>query len=134
MLLRADGDDLDDINAADKKFQKELNSGTVALVLLGVLDRADEPMYGYQIAKRIEARKASSADVPMMKQGALYPVLRSLESSGLLDSRVEPSVSAPPRRYYTITTVGRETLARWIAIWGRTRSFVDSTLKGTEDV
>ena len=134
MLPRADGDDLDDINAADKKFQKELNSGTVALVLLGVLDRADEPMYGYQIAKRIEARKAGSADVPMMKQGALYPVLRSLESSGLLESRVEPSVSAPPRRYYTITTVGRETLARWIAIWGRTRSFVDNTLKGTEDV
>lgn len=140
MFFRADGDDLDDIDAADKKFQKELNSGTVALVLLGVLDRADEPMYGYQIAKRIETRKArdareaGSADVPMMKQGALYPVLRSLESSGLLESRVEPSVSAPPRRYYTITTVGRETLARWIAIWGRTRSFVDSSLKGTEDV
>jgi PadR family transcriptional regulator, regulatory protein PadR len=129
-----DGDDLYEISPADKKFQKELNSGTVALVLLGVLERADEPMYGYQIAKSIEARMAGRGDVPMMKQGALYPVLRSMESSGLLESRVEPSVSAPPRRYYTITPEGRETLARWIGIWNRMRSFVDGTLKGNKDV
>ena len=129
-----DGDDLDEISSADKKFQKELNSGTVALVLLGVLEQADEPMYGYQIAKSMEARMVGRDNVPMMKQGALYPVLRSMESSGLLESRVEPSVSAPPRRYYHITPEGRETLARWINIWNRMRSFVDGTLKGTTDV
>ena len=59
-----------------KRFQKELNGGTAALVLLGVLDKADRPMYGYQIAKLIEAR---TQDVDIMKQGALYPVLRSLQ-------------------------------------------------------
>ena len=122
---------MSEISPADKKFQKELNSGTVALVLLGVLDRADQPMYGYQIAKSVET---SGEDVRMMKQGALYPVLRSLESSGLLESRVEPSVSGPPRRYYTITAEGRDTLSRWIAIWDRIRTFVDGKLKGTEDV
>ncbi|MFA9454066.1 MAG: PadR family transcriptional regulator, partial [Candidatus Aminicenantaceae bacterium] len=37
---------------ANKKFQKELNSGTAALVLLSLMDRSAEPMYGYQIAKR----------------------------------------------------------------------------------
>ena len=116
--------------AASKKFQKEINAGTVSLVLLSVLDRAAEPMYGYQIAKRVE----SSGDIPMMKQGAIYPVLRSLEASGLLESRVEPSVAGPPRRYYSITAQGRETLARWTEIWGRTRNFVDRILKGTSDV
>lgn len=121
----------DDRNAANKKFQKELNSGTVALILLSVLDRSSEPMYGYQIAKRIEASQAS---IPMMKQGALYPVLRSLENSGLLESRVEPSVTGPPRRYYRITGMGRETLGRWVDIWHQTKSFVDRTLKGTENV
>jgi PadR family transcriptional regulator PadR len=121
---------LDDTNTANKKFQKELNSGTVALVLLSVLDRASEPMYGYQIAKHIET---SGEDVPMMKQGALYPVLRSLESSGLLESSIEPSVTGPPRRYYTITVAGRETLSRWTEIWNRTSAFVDSTLKGSQN-
>jgi len=122
---------LNEPSAADKKFQKELNAGTVALALLSVLERSSEPMYGYQIAKFIEA---SGEGVPIMKQGALYPVLRSLENSGLLESRVEPSVSGPPRRYYSITEAGRQTLVRWAAIWRRTRNFIDKTVKGTSDV
>ena len=121
---------MDEINEAIKKFQKELNGGTAALVLLGVLDKADSPMYGYQIAKLIEAR---TKDVDIMKQGALYPVLRSLESTGLLQSEVEPSISGPPRRYYKITNSGRQTLARWIEIWHQTRELVDAVLKGGDD-
>ncbi len=122
---------LDDANPANKKFRKELNSGTVALALLGVLRRAREPMYGYQIAKHVETR---TEGVLMMKQGALYPVLRSLEGSGLLESRVEPSVSGPPRRYYSITAAGRETLRQWEEIWHQTKTFVDHALKGNESV
>jgi PadR family transcriptional regulator len=112
---------------ANKKFQKELNSGTAALVLLSVLDAAEDPMYGYQIAKLIETK---APDLPMMKQGALYPVLRSLETGGLLESRVQPSVTGPPRRYYKITREGRETLAKWVEIWDVTKVFVDDFLKG----
>jgi PadR family transcriptional regulator PadR len=116
---------------ANKKFQKELNSGTAALVLLSILAGADEPMYGYRIAKFMEV---DDENVPMMKQGALYPVLRSLEGSGLLESHVDPSVSGPPRRYYKITESGIETLKSWIQIWDQTKSFVDGILKGKADV
>jgi len=114
---------------ADKKFQKELNAGTSAVVLLSILARADKPMYGYQIAKHIET---SVEDMPMT-QGALYPVLRSLESSSLLESEVESSVSGPPRRYYKITESGHETLKRWTEIWSQTKVFVDTILKGEHD-
>jgi len=110
-----------------KKFQKELNSGTTALVLLGILKLASVPMYGYQIAKYIEA---SCENRPIMKQGALYPVLRALESGGLLESEVEPSVSGPPRRYYGITDAGRETLETWRGIWDQTKKLVDIILQG----
>jgi PadR family transcriptional regulator PadR len=110
-----------------RKFQKELNSGTTALVLLGVLGQASRPMYGYQIAKLIEA---NAGGVPIMRQGALYPVLRSLEGSGLLESEVEPSVSGPPRRYYRITESGQETLRRWREIWHQTTALVDSVMQG----
>jgi len=122
---------LADMTDANKKFQKELNSGIAALVLLGVLDQAKDAMYGYQIAKLIETH---DEEIPMMKQGALYPVLRSLESSGLLESFVNPSVSGPPRRYYNITESGRETLIRWMEIWDRTKGFVDRILEGKADV
>ena len=90
-----------------KKFQKELNAGIASLVLLSVLEKSTEPMYGYQIAKLLEDY---SGDASFMKQGALYPVLHSLENGGLLESKVEPSVSGPPRRYYEITSEGKETL------------------------
>ena len=118
---------LDANNPADKKFQKELNAGTAALVLLNVMNMSQGPMYGYQIAKLIDAGMGKA---PMMKQGALYPVLRSLERSGLLESDVEPSVSGPPRRYYRITDSGRDALARWTGIWNEKRNFVESILKG----
>ena len=122
---------MNDRDSDNKKFQKELSSGTVSLVLLGVLGRAIEPLYGYQIAKQIESRLQQA---PITKQGALYPVLRSLEKSRLLSSEVEPSVSGPPRRYYTITEPGRETLLRWTEIWNSTKTFVDEMLKGTNHV
>ena len=110
-----------------KKFQKELSAGTVALVLLTVLAQSDEPLYGYQIAKRLER----SADGALSgKQSALYPVLRNLAEAGLLKSEVEPSVSGPPRRYYRITPLGRAVVTEWTTTWTATRRFVDSVLKG----
>lgn len=119
-----------DREAQLRKFQKELNSGTVALVLMAVLDRAEEPLYGYQIAKQLEA-----ADGSMVagKQSALYPVLRNLAEAGLLESWVEPSVSGPPRRYYRITPDGRTVLQAWRSAWEKTRRFVDGMLEQNDE-
>jgi PadR family transcriptional regulator PadR len=117
---------LEDENSVDKKFQKELNSGVAALVLLDILNRAEQPMYGYQIANMIGESKQ---DVSFIKQGTFYPVLHSLENNGLLSSEVEPSISGPPRRYYRITTEGSQTVERWKVIWDATKNFADSILR-----
>jgi len=114
-----------------KKFQKEMNSGTASLVLLSVLSQSAVPMYGYQIAKLLDENREEAI---AMKQGALYPVLRSLEKNGLLSSKVEPSISGPPRRYYTITEDGRDTLTIWIEIWKQMKAFVDNILEGENHV
>jgi PadR family transcriptional regulator PadR len=119
---------LDEREVSLKKFQKELNSGIASLVLLGVLAHSKEPLYGYQIARQIGAGQKNGLS---MKQGALYPVLRALESSELLQSHVEPSISAPPRRYYQITPTGKAAFQEWKSVWEQTRDYVDVTLKGT---
>ena len=118
---------MDDVASQLKKFQKELSSGTVSLVLLAVLAQSRQPLYGYQIAKRLEEL---GEGVLAGKQSALYPVLRNLEGAGLLSSEVEPSVSGPPRRYYRITRPGREVLRAWVAAWTATRDTVDKVLQG----
>ena len=114
------------VSASVRKFQKELSSGIVSLALLALLARADKPLYGYQIAKEL----GTFVEGPPVKQGTLYPVLRSLEAGGLLTSEVEPSVTGPPRRYYTVTDAGREAIAVWQETWDRTRGFVDAVLEG----
>ncbi len=116
-----------DLDSHVRKFEKELSAGTVSLALLAVLGAAAEPMYGYQIAKRLER---DAGGVLLGKQSALYPVLRNLGAAGLLDSFVEPSQTGPPRRYYRITPAGRGVLAAWIAAWQATRNSVDHILTG----
>src|SRR4029453_13933689 len=115
-----------DLEAANRKFQKELNAGAGALVIVGLLQRAGRAMYGYEIGKRLE--ELAGGELPM-HQGALYPALRSLEKGGLLSSEVEPSVSGPPRRYYRITPLGKKALTDWVVAWTNTKRFVDSVLE-----
>jgi PadR family transcriptional regulator PadR len=105
-----------------KKFQKDLNGGLVGLVLLAVLNQSAEDLYGYEIAKRLASANEGTS---IFKEGTIYPVLRALSAGNLLTSRIVPSYSGPPRRYYRITDQGRTVLAQWSAIWAGTRSFVD---------
>src|ERR1035438_623817 len=118
---------MDDTQA--RKFQKDLNSGLVALVLLAVLDRTTEDLYGYEIAKRLQRANEGEA---LFKEGTVYPVLRALSAGSLLTSRIVPSYAGPPRRYYRITGEGRAVLRDWSAIWHQTRDFVDRFIEGTE--
>jgi PadR family transcriptional regulator, regulatory protein PadR len=108
-----------------RKFRKELMAGLSSLVLLAVLARAGREMYGYEIAKAVKAEGEGGL---IFKQGAIYPVLRSLNTLGLLGSRVEASAFGPPRRYYNITDDGRQALNDWQGAWKDMREFVDDAL------
>jgi len=111
---------MDDSN--ERKFQKELNGGLVGLVLLAVLAQSGEDLYGYEIAKRLANANQGTS---IFKEGTIYPVLRAMSAANLLTSRIVPSYSGPPRRYYRITDQGRSVLAEWKVIWQGTRGFVD---------
>ncbi len=120
-----------DIQETHKKFRKELSAGTVSLALLSILAQAEEPLYGYQIGKLIGAGdEGPDASAVSVKQGAIYPVLRSLEIQELLSSERELSDSGPPRKYYQVTESGKETLTAWTEIWKETKTFVDKVLGG----
>ena len=71
--------------------------------MLTVLSQLDEKQYGYSL-KQLLAEQGLGID-----QGTLYPLLRRLESQGLLDSEWSLETSRP-RRYYVLSEAGRETL------------------------
>ena len=108
-----------------RKVRKERMAGLSSLVLRAVLARAGREMYGYEIAKAVKAEGEGGL---IFKQGAIYPVLRSLNATGLLKSRVEASAFGPPRRYYDITDDGRKALSEWQFAWRDMREFVDDAL------
>ena len=76
---------------------QELNRGTVAL---GVLLTTDRPVYGYSLVTTL--REAGLE----VEQNTLYPLLRRLESQGLLSSAWDTGESRP-RKYYRLTEEGR---------------------------
>jgi len=119
-----------EVSETNKDFQKGLYTGISVFILLCVVGRAKEPIYGYQIAKIIEQ---DNEDIPIIKLGTLYPVLRALERDGLLESKVDPSVTGPPRKYYRITELGLLTLTELRKTWQRATTFIDSINTGAED-
>ena len=67
-----------DTESANRKFEKELKSGTAALLLLGVISAAGRPMYGYQITKEIEAASVTPTTHALMSP---LPIARVAFSS-----------------------------------------------------
>jgi len=114
----------------DEKFEKELITGLISLILLAITNNSREPMYGYQIAKQMEIGNKTNVE---LKQGTIYPVLRTMEKKGLLKSEIKASGSGPPRKYYRITRKGQDKLEVWIRAWEDTSGFVNSVLRGDRD-
>jgi len=79
---------------------QELRRGSVVLAVLALLQ---DEQYGYSVLKLL-ADHGLEVD-----QGTLYPLLRRLESQGLLESRWQLEESRP-RRYYAISPEGRRVL------------------------
>ena len=108
-----------------RKFQRELNSGTLGLALLAVMAIEKQPMYGYQIAKKLEGSVGGFAN---LEQGVLYPALRSMSKRGILKSFMRASPSGPARKYYEMTPLGKKVLKAWTENWAETRNVVDFLL------
>ena len=41
--------------------------------------------------------------------GTVYPILRKLKSDGLLTTYLQEESGGPPRKYYSLTSLGKET-------------------------
>lgn len=98
-------------DAIDTTLQ-EIRRGAVVLAVLALLG---EERYGYSL------RRAVGAAGLEVSEGTLYPLLRRLESHGLLASRWELG-EGRPRRYYRLSRAGERALRTLAAQW---RDLVD---------
>ena len=93
--------------ASNGKLDPELRRGVLVLAVLSQLRTAQ---YGYSLRQAL-----AGAGMPI-EEGTLYPLLRRLESLGLLVSewRIE---DGPPRRYYTLSPDGARHYQHLSASW-----------------
>ena len=101
----------------------ELRRGTLILL---VLSQLKEPMYGYNLVKKLQEN-----EIPI-EANTLYPLMRRLETQGLLQSERETSESKP-RKYYKITDDGLIVLEKAINHWKNFSNNVNNLLEGTNN-
>jgi DNA-binding PadR family transcriptional regulator len=89
------------------KLRVELRRGSLILAVLGALR---EEHYGYTLRTTLE-----DAGLPI-EEGALYPLLRRLETQGLLTSQWREDANRN-KRFYKLSRDGKTLLAQLLAEW-----------------
>ena len=90
-------------------IQAQMRKGILEYCLLSILSRQDA--YASEIISELKNARM------IVVEGTLYPILTRLKNQELLSYRWEESPQGPPRKYYTITSRGREALALLDTAW-----------------
>jgi len=98
-----------------KRIRSKIARGSGELAILSLL--ADEPLYGFEIAKQIEERTEGTLKFTL---ASLYPLLYEMEKKGWVEGRWQANRAGRDRRYYRLTAKGRKQLAPLREEW---RSF-----------
>jgi PadR family transcriptional regulator PadR len=88
----------------------QVKKGTLSYIILIILD--EKKYYGYELVQEIKIHTTLE-----VAEGTLYPLLNRLKTEGIVDSKWIEQESGIPRKYYTLSKDGRETLTEMKKIW-----------------
>ena len=108
-----------DVQETAASLRQEFRRGTLIML---VLSRLTQPTYGYNLLKKL-----NDHGIPM-EANTLYPLMRRLESQGLLESQWDTTESKP-RKYYQITADGMGVLEAVKKYWTEFTANVNSLLE-----
>lgn len=101
-----------------ESLRLELRRGCLVLAVLAAL-RTEQ--YGYTLRKTLADHGLA------IEEGTLYPLLRRLESQGLLASRWQEE-DKRNKRFYRLSTEGESILDQLVQEWRRINSSLDGIL------
>ena len=105
-----------------EKLRVELRRGSLVLAVLGALR---EERYGYTLRQSLE-----DAGLPI-DEGALYPLLRRLETQGLLTSEWREEARRN-KRFYRLSDEGVGVLAQLLGEWNAISESILRLNEGTK--
>jgi PadR family transcriptional regulator PadR len=103
----------------------QLRKGVLELAVMGVLYH--ERHYGYSLVRALTETGSIS-----LKEGTIYPILARLDRDGLVRSEWVESDQGPPRKYYALTSSGRQLFDELSKELDLLISLVQQKWKGTE--
>jgi PadR family transcriptional regulator, regulatory protein PadR len=95
-----------------EKWEAQLRKGSLELAVLASL--WESRLYGLEILRRLE----NDSDL-IVAEGTVYPLLSRLKALGLIESEWVESDSGHPRKYYWLTSPGRQRAVEMARIWKR---------------
>lgn len=110
-----------DSDPVTDKWEVQLRKGCLELAILAALWGGK--LYGLEVLRRLE----SDSDL-IVAEGTVYPLLSRLKALGLIESEWVESDAGHPRKYYALTTAGRQRALEMAAIWARFSSSMSRLL------
>ena len=105
--------------------QAQMRRGVLEFCILSILSQ--EEVYPSDIIVRMKQSKL------IVVEGTLYPLLTRLKNAGLLQYRWQESKSGPPRKYYSLTELGKTFLDELRLTWNELVEAVNLTIKKTDN-
>jgi PadR family transcriptional regulator len=109
------------IDAAEK-WEVQLRKGSLELAILAALWGGR--LYGLEILRNLETHSEL-----IVVEGTVYPLLNRLKALGLVESEWVESGSGHPRKYYQLTTNGRQRALDMTRVWKKFSSSMNSLLE-----
>ena len=100
-------------------LQVQLKKGVLELCVLALLSRQDS--YAYELAS-VLARDVG------MGEGTIYPLMRRMQTDGLVETYLVESSAGPSRKYYRLTDTGRASLTSQKDAWRTFAGAVETIL------
>ncbi|GAA3714389.1 PadR family transcriptional regulator [Salinicoccus jeotgali] len=111
------------MSVSDQIMKGLLDGAILALI-------AEDETYGYQIAEKLKEKA-----FPDISEGSIYPVLLRLSKKGYVETRMVKSDSGgPKRKYYSISTSGKEELRNFKDKWFKLNQGMSNLFGGDENV
>jgi PadR family transcriptional regulator, regulatory protein PadR len=98
--------------------QAQMRKGILEFCILSILNNKEA--YPSEILDQLKQAKL------IVVEGTLYPLLTRLKNIELLTYRWEESTSGPPRKYYSITEGGKNTLEALQITWNELQHAVET--------
>jgi len=102
----------------------QYKKGVLELCVLSSLVQHD--MYGYELSTYISKEMEIS-------DGTVYPILRKLRAEGYVTTFLSEDSGGPPRKYYSITDLGKDKFQSESKEWLYFTSKISKFIKGVAD-